>query len=257
MYRRRSYPRAAKRPAYPATYRKKRRPARLKPAQSRYERSQPTAVTRRTAAQVQLYQTPIWPKSKLIYNQLYYDHRQTLNGLAGVVASRVYTANGVYDPDITGTGHQAMGFDQLMAAYEHYAVIRSKITVTFVNNGQQAIRCGVYLMPDTTALTLPEDIMENGLIKTITCDAKGTTGTGDRVHTVSLDCDVKSYFGKSKYNNLLEEKYTGSVTANPAEQVYFAVFTYGPYSNDNTVVFYDAVISYDVIYFEPRKLTAS
>jgi len=189
---------------------------------------------------------------------LYYDYAQNLTGTAGLMASRVYTANGIYDPDITGTGHQVIGFDQLMLAYEHYTVIRAKLTITFLNNSSQATRCGVYLNPDSSPLTDPTRIMENGLVKYVSMDSKSSPGTGERIRSVSIDCDVKKFFGKAKYSDLTEIDYQGTVAANPPEQVYFVVFAYCPFSvGEATNVLYDAVLSYDVIYTEPRKLTIS
>lgn len=228
----------------------------MKSGQSSYERKQPTAPSRRTAMQSQLVQTPIWPISKLIHGQLYYDFAQSLVGTSGVAASRVYTANGAFDPDISGTGHQIIGFDQVMAAYNHYSVIRAKITVTFLNNGDAPARCGVYINPEATALTNFSQIMENGLIKTCTVDCKSVPA-GERMRSVSLDCDVRRYFGKGRYSELLEDTYSGTAAANPTEQVYFTVFSINPFDATTTTVLYDAVLSYDVIYHEPRKLTSS
>jgi len=262
MYSRRYTTRAPRRVAtsYPTTYRKKVRRAQpaLKSNQTRFERRQPTARTNRTAQQVQLSQTPIWPASKMIHNQLYYDYAQNLTGAAGLLGSRVYSANGIFDPDITGTGHQVIAFDQLMLAYEHYAVIRAKLTITFLNNASQATRCGVYLNPDAVPITDPVRLMENGLVKHITMDAKAQPGTGERIRTISIDCDVKKFFGKSKYSDLIETDYQGTIASNPVEQVYFVVFAYCPFSVGLTTdVFYDAILSYDVIYTEPRKLAVS
>lgn len=259
MFQRR-YQRKSPISAFPKKYVKKyptrKYPLALKNNQSKYELGQPTARVSRTAMQSQLYQTPLWPASKLIHGQLYYDFQQSIVGTAGIVASRVYTANGVFDPDITGTGHQVIGFDQIMAAYNHYSVIRSKITVTFLNNGDAPVRCGIYLNPDSTPLTDIVRIMENGLIKTVVCDSK-TSGTGERLKSVSIDCDCKKFFGKGKYSELLESDYQGTLFANPVEQVYFTVFTGNPFDTTTTTVVYDAVISYDTIYHETRKLPSS
>lgn len=235
---------------------KPKQPARIKNGQSSYERRQPTAVSRRTAQQAQLTQTPLWPVSKLIHDQFYYDFGQSLVGTIGVVASRVYSVNGVFDPDITGTGHQVIGFDQMMAAYNHYSVIRAKLTVTFLNNGDAPARCGVYLNPEPTPLTDQVRIMENGLVKTVVCECK-TVPAGDRMRSVSMDCDVRRYFGKGRYSELLEVNYSGTAAANPPEQVYFTVFTLNPFDATTTTVLYDVVLSYDVIYHEPRKLVSS
>lgn len=241
---------------------RKRAMPRLKSNQDSFERKQPTAITKHNAEQNALYRTPIWPVSKLIKNQLYYTWGNTLAGVSGVTATHVYSANGIYDPDITLTGHQIMGFDQLMAAYEHYSVIRAKITVGFVNNSSYAVRAGIYLSPDGTPVTDPSELMENGLVKHVILDAKGGAstdpGVSGRVKTVTIDCDVRKYFGKERYSQLLEASFRGDVAANPIEQVYFNVFAFSSHTGTtNSQVLFDATISYDVIYSEPRKLSIS
>lgn len=235
---------------------------RIKKGQSSFERKQPTAVTTRNAEQISLYRTPLWPASKLIKDQLYYTYSNTLTGISGVTATHVYSCNGLYDPDITATGHQPMGFDLVMQAYEHYAVIRAKITVGFVNNSSYAVRAGIYLSPDGTPLTDPSELVENGLVKHVLLDGKGGAdtdpGVSGRLKTITLDCDLKKFFGKGKYSELLETDYRGTVAANPAEQAYFNVFAFSSHTGvTNSQVLFDATISYDSIYFEPRKIGIS
>lgn len=54
----------------------------------------------------------------------------------GVTASNTYqfSANGMYDPDITSTGHQPMYFDNYASVYQRYHVKYSTISVTVVNH---------------------------------------------------------------------------------------------------------------------------
>lgn len=234
----------------------------LKSGQTRFERGQPTARTRKNAEQIAVYRTPLWPISKLMHDQLYYTYGITLSGTSGVTATHTFSANGIFDVDITSIGHQPMGFDQLILAYEHYSVIRAKITIGLVNNSSYAVRAGVYLSPDGVAITDPSEIMENGLVKHVILDAKGGAstdpGVSGRVKTITLDCDVKKYFGKSKYSELLETSFRGDASNNPAEQVYFNVFAFSSHTGTtNSQVLFDATISYDVIWHEPRKVAAS
>lgn len=242
-----------------SAYPRRKYPLPKKNYQSKYELNQPTALTARNAFQTQVYATPLWPASKLIHNMLYYSWGNSLTSVAGTTASRLYTCNGLYDPDISGTGHQVMGFDQIMTAYEHYAVIRSKISVSFTNRSAYPVRVGIYLSSDVFQLSAPEDIMENGLCKSIILDATSTGGgNGERVRTLSLDCDMKKMLGYQRYGQLQQDNTRGSVAANPAEQSYFHVFAFSSHGGSTAMaVDLDLMISYDAIFFEPRKLNPS
>ncbi len=54
------------------------------------------------------------------------------NNAGGAVTIHRYAMNGLFDPDLTSTGHQPMGFDQLAEIYKGYRVISAKITAHFV-----------------------------------------------------------------------------------------------------------------------------
>jgi len=80
-----------------------------------------------------------FPQSKLVKLR-YVDNQVTLDPGAGLITSSVYSANSIYDPDITFTGHQPMGYDQWSKIYRRYTVLSSKITVRWnpVNGGLSA-----------------------------------------------------------------------------------------------------------------------
>lgn len=59
-----------------------------------------------------------------------------------------FSANGCYDPDTTGLGHQPMYFDNYSAVYNQYRVLKSEITVTVVNT---AVNTAVYNGTTTVA----------------------------------------------------------------------------------------------------------
>lgn len=71
------------------------------------------------------------------YAKLKYNTVITLDpgnaGTASSIASYSFSANGLYDPDISGTGHQPLYFDNLSALYSKYVVQYSKIRATFMN----------------------------------------------------------------------------------------------------------------------------
>ena len=74
------------------------------------------------------------PIPKQLYNRLKY--AETINVPIGVggTGNYLYSCNGMYDPNITGTGHQPMYFDQFTAMYDHYTVLKSMMKATVVAN---------------------------------------------------------------------------------------------------------------------------
>jgi len=46
----------------------------------------------------------------------------------------IFAGNSCYDPNVTGTGSQPVGFDQWSALYGKYRVVGSKIKASFINN---------------------------------------------------------------------------------------------------------------------------
>lgn len=88
-------------------------------------------------------------KAKLVYQQTV-----QIDPPAGTCASNLFACNGLYDPDISGTGHQPRGFDEMMLLYEKYTVIGSRIKVIFapVSTGasNDSITYGVHVRDDSS-----------------------------------------------------------------------------------------------------------
>lgn len=117
----------------------KRRKRSFKPRASRrrYRRRIPRGIT----------------SQKRVVKLRYCDH-VALNPGISLIDSHVFRANGIHDPDYTGTGHQPMFHDEVAALYNHYCVIGSKITVKIqytansANVGMGAV--GLFLSDDPT-----------------------------------------------------------------------------------------------------------
>jgi len=86
----------------------------------------------------------------------------------------------------------------------------------------------------------------------------GGYGTGQRIGRLDLNCDVVKYFGRKSSREILDDvNLYGTVAANPTEQVYFCINTWGFGGlTDNTSVACDVVIEYDAVFWEPRKVAA-
>jgi len=89
----------------------------------------------------------------------------TTTASAGTAASYIFRLSSLFDPDLSGTGHQPYQFDQLTPVYTKYLVKGVSIRVRFRNaQGHSNMWAGVRIRPDTDATSLSgkglEEVLE-------------------------------------------------------------------------------------------------
>jgi len=150
--------------------------------------------------------------TKLIYFQ-----SQRFNNTAtpAVAAMQVFRANSLFDPDLSGGGHQPLGRDTMASLYDEYFVWKCKITVTFVNYSNAiAPICGININNDATVRSAG-DYIENQNTKYLVLakdDAGPCTGT------LSYWVDMIDFTGKQLSD------LSSAMSTTPSEQVYFSIF---------------------------------
>lgn len=234
----------------------------FKRAYNRYKRKRPAKKTtrrRRYTRKAVIPRAPRFnnyaPLGKTHSVNFRYTETILINPVAGYAGDYVFSANGVYDPNITGTGHQPYGFDQMMAMFNHCYVIGSKITVRMVSNQSIPAWLGVALRPNATSLsgTLTDVLIEQpGLSK------KLVPLTGDRTTTISRGFSAYKFFSKNRKSLIGDETYTNTNAANPPEQAYYHVLLM-PYnsSDDLTSNVICVSIDYHCVFAEPAILSQS
>lgn len=190
------------------------------------------------------------PKQKLAS----FKYCDTINLTPGAtVGSYRFSANGMYDPNITGTGHQPLGFDQLMAFYDQYTIIASKIHIKWLNQNSNPLFCGLFLNDDTTTIPVSQtDFME----QTNSKYAILTPPTGSQdILTQKGGFSAKKDLGISK--PLSASQLLGTASTNPSEQMYYELFYYA--SGDTTANSIKAyvTITYIAVLTERKDLIAS
>jgi len=183
----------------------------------------------------------------------YYEPAITLYSGASIAGTYVFSANGLFDPDITSTGHQPMGFDQMMLSFEHYVVLGARMTANF-RNATTTLPADVSISRNagTTALTDYVRLVENGNMVRTKLNA---INSFDAISTLSLPINIAKFGG---VDDILDNpSYEGSLSANPAEQSYFHLSVWNPSTTDAVALNIEAFIEYDVIFREPRKNSLS
>lgn len=176
-------------------------------------------------------------------------------GLTNTVAYHTFSANGMYDPDITGVGHQPRGFDEYMQFYNHYTVIASKIRLTFAT--VSATTTGyAYVGVMATAAATPEITDINTIMENKATNSKVNSVMGTRPRIVSKGLSISKYFGQKV---LQEDANAGTNAANPTEQVYWQIFaaTNNSGTTDPDWIRVKVEIDYIAILHEPKLIAGS
>lgn len=186
------------------------------------------------------------PNYKLV--KLKYVDNVTLNPGVASIASHLFRANSLFDPDYSGVGHQPLGFDQWTTFYDMYRVVGAKISATFFPTGEHDT-CGVYLDNDTTTPTVLSDILEQKQTHYRQIVASQTHPT-----TISFNYSSKKFFGKAAAVNANQR---AAMTANPTTDIYFTVFAGSPSGADTGARVVQIQIEYIALLTERKTLAQS
>jgi hypothetical protein len=184
---------------------------------------------------------------------LKYSTEFSLNPSAGGVARQVFVANGLYDPDYSGVGHQPYSFDQIMALYNHYTVLKARITVRQVAAGGD-----VYGAFGVTLSGSADDL--SGLSLDTILEHPGTKSWAEIVRYTQpapqeVSFDAQQFFGAT--NVVGKDPYVGTAAANPSEQAFFTVWIGAHAGTDPSAVTFQATLEFEAVFSEPRTLSSS
>lgn len=182
-----------------------------------------------------------------------YSDQNTLDATSTVASTYTYALNGLYDPDISGSGHQPMGFDQFASLYQNYKILGAKVTIE---------ACGA---PTTTTseqymgLQFHENAgyAPSNIVQIIERGREVHQVLGSQTNRIhkTMKWSAKKWYGKNIYSG-----YTtaGTITANPSELAYVSVFVTRAENGENPdPITYVITIDYIVEWFGPLQISQS
>lgn len=194
------------------------------------------------------------PLQRKLFTKMIYQDSFALDAAIGTVATKIYSANNLYDPDVSGTGHQPRGFDELMNLYSHFVVVGAKCTVTVLHEGGSAnlsSACsGIALQADSGALSTLNDYLESSYVR-----FTHNSDYSQKPETVSYKCNPNKFLGRSK--PLSDPDLKGSAVGSPVEQAYFHIFQAGLASSNPGLCHYNIRIEYLTCLIEPKNPSQS
>lgn len=192
------------------------------------------------------------PLPTVFKTNLRYVDQVRLDATVPNVQTHYYSCNSLYDPDRSATGHQPLGFDQIMPLYDHYRVLGSKITVRASNNSGNAQTLFITISDSWGGIfTTMETILENGKNKSVWL---APLGSGGNTKQLSYGVNPHKWLTVDKKDKAL----TGTISTDPDEECFFAV---GIGSSNIGVeagsVDLQVIIEYASEFIEPRALAGS
>lgn len=175
----------------------------------------------------------------------------TMTSTAGSTSTQNFSCNGMFDPDITGSGSQPLYFDQLAALYNHYTVVGSKISL------QAACRSanthptvfGVFINDDSTVTNTTWDKL---------CEQNSSSYSQVMTFNGGARCAKKWSANKNFGSAIGDPNLQGTAAANPTEQSVFTVFHACP-SAAVSAMTTDIIITieYDAVWQELKDIVSS
>jgi len=177
----------------------------------------------------------------------YCDYYQLI-GATGLIALRRYGANCLYDPDVTGGGHQPYGFDQMMTYYGKSRVVKSRVDIQVAPTAVSVI-AGVNLANTLISSTIStiSGRMEYG---------RGTYGIASPLYAAPSHFE-STYQQGVVFKDADPADMWNTVGANPSQIAYYETWIAASDGASSATV--DVVVSleYDVEFKEPNVIVTS
>lgn len=190
------------------------------------------------------------PKRMMV--RQHYIQNYTITSSTGVPNVYKWATNGLFDPDVSGGGHQPYYFDQFGALYNHYTVLGSKITITLSPDTATTdpFVAGIYINDDTT--TTPTSL--NEFLETTRSKYRVSNQAQGSPLVFTNKWSASKTFGGSVLGN---DSLRGTTSANPAEISVFNFFICALNSADSVTASFIARVDYIVQWSELKDIAGS
>lgn len=190
---------------------------------------------------------------KMTKMKLHYVDNFHKTGVAGLLNTYQFRLNSLYDFDLTGTGHQPYYFDQMMAVYDHYTVIGTKVTVTWTNNTANPVVVGGYLNDDGTVTpgTL-SNCQEAPQSQYLTLP-----GTSTIEHYITHKWSATKWFTKNASALMADINLTGTASSDPGEATVLTLYYQALDPSNSTDVSFTVRAEFISIFSELKDIASS
>lgn len=190
---------------------------------------------------------------KMTKMKMHYIDNFHKTAVAGLLATYQFRLNSLFDFDLTGTGHQPYYFDQMMAVYDHYTVIGTKVTVTWTNNTANPVVVGGYLNDDGTVT--PGTL--SNCQEAPQSQYKVLPGTSTQSVYITHKWSAKKWFTKDRAGLMADINLTGDASNNPGEATVLTLYYQALDPSNSTDVSFTVRAQFIAIFSELKDIASS
>lgn len=164
----------------------------------------------------------------------YFEYFNVLTGGLGVKGTYTFQINGMFDPNISGVGHQPIGFDQMSAMYGRYNVVAAKIKLkAWTGDVNETMCVGLVINEESNLNTYsPAQLIENGSMSYRILPTGGTDMSNQQVFILTAKVSVKK---KCKVQSVIDYDNLGSnPSSNPLRALYAHIIVWQPDNGQTT-----------------------
>lgn len=180
----------------------------------------------------------------------YRDDWKLIPTTADIPYKSFWSATSLYDPDVSGSGHQPKQFDQLSLYYQHYTVLSAKITIRPYDPYSGSML--MFVIPTSTSL--PSNLTTiTEILEANRCQYRMIGTSFENTKPI-----VSTYSKKKTFGNTQNEDLTAATSADPVEQKYWCVGAInGSAGNTPTTIPIIVEVEYIALFTERKNVAES
>lgn len=182
--------------------------------------------------------------------KLKYSDVVTINVTGGLMTSHRFRLNSVFDPDLTGVGHQPYGFDQISALFLHYRVYKCTWHIQFAPSNDR-LHCVV--VPVNNDNTFGSISLAGEYPMAVSKVLAYSGGVPCRFKGSSY---LPRLTGATSVQYKTDDRYSATVTTNPLEVMNLHACVYNP-GLTNVATSFTVTLIYHTEFYDPVVLAQS
>jgi len=183
-------------------------------------------------------------------NLKYSDVITLTTGVAGT-ALHVFRGNSVYDPDLTGTGHQPLFRDNYAAVYLKYCVTAARMTIKAINTDGTSAAL-IMCVPSTTQFGL-SDVNAVSTLEQVSAACTQMMPVASRYPTYLKSYATSTRMLGLRKGQIWDDSYSSVISSQTSSEWFFNIGLLSANAASGVIAKLQILITYTVEFYDREK----